>query len=249
MNKRSSQKMLKMSIVLTLLALALSACGGSKDDNKESSPSASAEVSASVEASASAEISAEVEAEIEVEAELSVEAELTVEADLSVEADMITDTEVPAGYKLFEDRTYGTSFQYPEDWTVQENVDGALALFLSPKESESDKFQENVSVIVEDLGGEKVTLDQYAEVSKQQLGAVITDFNIVTEEKGTLEDGEESYNLLYSGKQGDHKLTWQQVYMIVEGNAFVITYTAEPASFDKFVEAAGSIVESWTSYE
>ncbi|WP_239616158.1 DUF1795 domain-containing protein [Cohnella mopanensis] len=220
MKRNSSRKALKMSVALGLLALALSACGGSKDDKNNASPSASVSPSASASETPSASPSA------------------------SAEASPSASTEAAAGFKTFKDGTYGTTFQYPEDWTYQENIGGAIVAFLSPRENDSDMFQENINFLIQDLGGQKVKLADYVDATKQQLGALITGFKL-EDEGASSEDGVEAYNLLYSGKQGEYNLKWQQSFAIIEGKAYVITYTAEEGSFDKFVDQAGSIAESW----
>jgi len=115
-------------------------------------------------------------------------------------------------------------------------------MFTAPLEGTDDQFAENVSVIVEDLGGASVTVEQYAEISKKQLETVITDFKIESEEK--VDEG--AYGIYYTGKQGKLDLSWQQLFLIEDGLAYVFTYTAEPGSFEKFGEAAGQIIDSWT---
>jgi len=48
----------------------------------------------------------------------------------------------------------------------EENLDptGSLATFVSPRQSGSDVFQENLRLIVQDLTGKNVTLDEYTEL-------------------------------------------------------------------------------------
>ncbi|TVY01331.1 DcrB-related protein [Cohnella terricola] len=219
--KKSSKKMLKMSIALGLLAMALSACGGnSKEDKNSASPSVTPSASASETPSAS--------------------------PSESPKESKSAGSEVPAGFKLYEDKTFGSTIAYPEDWTVQENIPGVIAVFLSPRENDSDMFQENVNFVIQDLGGQEVTLEQYVELNKQQLGVVLADFKVEGEETGALEDGTPAYNIVYTGKQGESTLKWQQAYTIMDGKAIVITYTAEPASFDKYLDQASEIIDSWT---
>lgn len=231
MKRKPSKQVLKVSIALGLLAMALSACGGSKDDNKDASPSASASVSASASPSASASETPS--------------ASPSATASASVEASAPA-SNVAAGFKLFEDKTNGTSIQYPEDWTVQENIGGALVAFLSPTESGNDKFQENLNIVVQDLGGEEVTLEQYAEVTKQSLSQVITDLEIVSAEMASGDDGQDVYTMEYTGKQGEFELDWKQAFTIAGGKAYVLTYTAELANIDAFADVVGPMAESWT---
>jgi len=225
--KKSSKKMLKMSLALGLLAMVLSACGGnSKEEKNSASPSASPSAVTSETPSASP-------------------SESPSESPNASES-ASAGSEVPAGFKLYEDKTFGSTIAYPEAWTVQENVPGVIAAFLSPRENDNDMFQENVNFVIQDLGGVEVTLEQYVDASKQQLGALIGDFKVESEETGALDDGTAAYNVIYTGKQGELVLQWQQAYVIMDGKAIVITYTAEPDSFDTFIDQAAEIIDSWT---
>ncbi|RKP50101.1 hypothetical protein D7Z26_20035 [Cohnella endophytica] len=223
MKKKPSNQLLRTSIALAVLALALSACGGSKDGKNEASPSAS---SASPSASASPSESPSESP--------------SPSAEASAPA-----SDVLAGFKLFEDKSNGTSIQYPEDWKLVENAGGAIAAFLAPAEGDNDKFQENVNIIVQDLQGQDITLEQYAQISKDQINQLITDAKIVSGETFKADDGTEFYSLIYNGKQGEYTLTWQQVFAIANGKAYIMTYTAEPDSFDKYVDTVGQMADTW----
>ncbi|BBI31446.1 PsbP-related protein [Cohnella abietis] len=216
MKRNSSRKALKVSVALGLLALALSACGGnSKEEKNSPSPYVSASPSASATSSESPSASPSSEAS------------------------------VAAGFKLFESKENGTSIQYPESWTTQENIPGAIIAFLTPLEGENDKFQESVNIVVQDLGGQAITLEQYGELSKQSLPQFITDMELIDAELAKTDAGTEFYTLEYTGKQGAFDLHWRQIVTISGGKAYILSYTAEPDSFDKYVETVGTMVDSW----
>ncbi len=228
--KKPSAKLLKMSLFLALLALALSACGG-KNEKGGASPSASPSASASESPSSSPSASA---------------SESPSASPSASEETNEPAQEVPAGYKLFEDKVYGTTLQYPEDWELQEGVIG-IAVLLAPLEDANDTFRENINFIIEDLGGQSITAKDYLELTKEQLssGELIQDFALVDEDVST-EEGEDAAYMAYTGKQGDLELTWMQVVQIQEGKAYIVTFTATNDSFDKYVDQAGEIVDSWT---
>src|SRR5437867_13217946 len=64
-------------------------------------------------------------------------------------------------FKTYENKDYGVSISYPADWTVQENFQGTIALFASPKETSMDLFQENVNLVAQDLSANPMNLEQY----------------------------------------------------------------------------------------
>jgi hypothetical protein len=117
---------------------------------------------------------------------------------------------------------------------------------LSPLEGDKDKFQENVNIVVQDLGGQEITTEQYAEVTKQSLGQVITDLKIASGDLVLADDGSEVYLLEYSGVQaGSDVLNWKQAFTISGGKAYILTYTAEAANADAFAEEVEAIADSW----
>ncbi|MFC5470156.1 PsbP-related protein [Cohnella suwonensis] len=224
MRNRQPKNGIKIAFALGVLALALSACGGNdKKEESSPSPSASASPSASVAASPSASPS---------------------ESPSASAASPSSASEAGStGMQHYKGEL--TSIDYPSDWTLVENVGGAVAAFMSPKDGDDDKFQENVNVVVQDLEGQDVTLEQYAQITKDQIGQLITDAEMIGEESMDADDGTKLYSLLYSGNQGEFNLNWQQVFTIVDGKAYILTYTAEPDQFDKYVETVGTMADTW----
>ncbi|QTH41741.1 hypothetical protein J4772_30115 [Cohnella sp. LGH] len=232
--KKSSANLLKTSLFLAILALALSACGGKGDKNDASpsaSPSASATSSESPSASPSESPSASPSA--------------SPSESPSAEASQPAAEGVPAGYKLFEDKTFGTTIHYPEDWTLQENLVG-IAIFLAPLEGADDKFAENVGFIIEDLGGQAISAADYLEITKQQLPNMLEDFEIVEEGAAPAEEGIDGSYIIYKGTQNGNELSWLQTIEVSDGKGYIMTYTASRDSFDKYLDQVGVIADSWT---
>lgn len=84
------------------------------------------------------------------------------------------------------------------------------SFFLFTKQtSATDDFKENINLIVQDLGGQKISLKQYTELSKKQIKQLITNSKLIKSEKQTLHN--KTFNeFLYTGEQGQLKLTFHQ---------------------------------------
>ncbi len=122
-----------------------------------------------------------------------------------------------------------------------------IPVFMAPLENNKDKFSENINFIIEDLGGQDITLADYAKITKQQLEQYIEDYVFENEAFATAGNGKEYFNLIYKGKgEGGKKLKWLQSITISSGKAYVVSYTAEENSFDKFFDQAREIAASWT---
>ena len=59
------------------------------------------------------------------------------------------------------------TIKYPSEWSKSEQ-NGYVA-FLSPADSASDTFRENVNVMVQDMSANPMTLDQYTALTKGQI--------------------------------------------------------------------------------
>jgi hypothetical protein len=132
----------------------------------------------------------------------------------------------------YTNRNYGFSIQYPSSWEMREKFMNTEVIFLSDAENANDKFQENVNIAVM-----RVPANTKFEAAKddtiQQLGRMITNFHLEAERPVTLA-GREAYALVYTGTMGQFQFKWQQIFMVANGCAYAITYTAEEKSYNKF---------------
>src|SRR5690349_12212069 len=89
-------------------------------------------------------------------------------------------TEAPphGGWKMISEKDF--TVQYPPTWTLDQSGQYGSKFFLfSQVENDSDKFKENINLITQELNGQRINLDQYAELSKQQLSSMITNAKIL----------------------------------------------------------------------
>jgi len=152
--------------------------------------------------------------------------------------------ELTKDFLTYENPTHGIRIKYPKDWTMQEGFMGTVVVFLSPKADASDVFQENLNVGVEDLSGVSITLDEYTELTIDQMGQFITDFTVIESGKTTLA-GNPAYKIVYTGSQAQYSIKWMQIWAIKDDKAYLITYTAETDSFSDFLEIVEAMISSF----
>jgi len=134
---------------------------------------------------------------------------------------------------------------YPSDWDVDTSGRMGTNFFLfSPLSSQTDQFKENVNLIIQDLTGYNLTLDQYVEISEKQLETMIPDGKIYSNER-IKNDQSEYQKIIYSGKQGAFDLKFEQFYWVIRDNAFVLTLTCEKDQFDGYQEIGEKILNSF----
>lgn len=136
--------------------------------------------------------------------------------------------------------------QYPASWTIDTSKKlGADFFIFSPKENDSDKFRENVNLIVQDLSGQNIDLDKYAQISEGQIKELATDGKIYESKKITTAKTE-YYKIIYSMTQSVFKLKIEQYYLVKNDKAFVITFSSEFDKFDVFKIVGEEILNSFT---
>ncbi|WP_310430263.1 PsbP-related protein [Chamaesiphon sp. VAR_48_metabat_135_sub] len=138
------------------------------------------------------------------------------------------------------------SLQYPNDWDLAESEGiGAVFVILAPLESKEDKFRENVNLVIEDLKGQTIDLDRYAKLSKGQLKAALTNFNLIDSQKKS-NGGREYFKAIFTWDDAPFRLKVEQYYWIVDGKAYVLTFTSEQDKFANFSETGEKILNTFT---
>ena len=138
------------------------------------------------------------------------------------------------------------SLQYPVDWDFSESGGmGAVFVILAPLESKADKFRENVNLVIEDLKGQSIDLDRYAELSKGQLKAALTNFNLIDGQKKNNRN-REYFKAIFTWDDAPFRLKVEQYYWVVDGKAYVLTFTSEQDKFADFSETGEKILNTFT---
>ncbi|GEM_PF-1969429 len=147
-------------------------------------------------------------------------------------------------YRIYENTRFDFSLEYPADWVIREDFMGILFVALAPLEDAADLFQENINVGAEDIGDMQVGLAAYHALGLRELENYITGFNLLISDEAIIA-GRAAKIAIFSGRQGDLDLKWLQGQVLHRGLAYTITYTAEPAKFDKYLPAVLSVFNSF----
>jgi hypothetical protein len=121
---------------------------------------------------------------------------------------------------------------------------GTRFILFSQLTSKNDQFKENVNLIVQDLTGHNIDLNQYVEISENQIKTMITDGNIISSER-VKKDEKEFQRVIYTGKQGIYDLQFEQYYWVENSNAYVLTLTCEITVFTDFKNTGEKILNSF----
>ncbi|MBK8442240.1 MAG: hypothetical protein IPL35_01995 [Sphingobacteriales bacterium] len=137
------------------------------------------------------------------------------------------------------------AIKYPSNWEVNKSGQmGTSFILFSPLSNESDKFKENVNLLIQDLTGYDLNLDQYVEISEGQIKTMLTEGQIISSERKK-KDKQEYQKVIYTGKQGIYDLKFEQYYWVIDNQAFVLTLTGEKEEFDKYQDIGEKILNSF----
>lgn len=149
--------------------------------------------------------------------------------------------------KSYSNKNEGLRLNYPANWSLKENPAATVVVaFGSPKESASDTFVDNVNLSVSDLSSKpNMTLDELTDLWQKQTSASMSSGNYkIVAIKPTQLAGQDAKQLVFTYSLQGKDLKGMAVLSMKDKKAYVITYTAESASYDKFENDANSIVSS-----
>jgi eukaryotic-like serine/threonine-protein kinase len=135
---------------------------------------------------------------------------------------------------------------YPVGWLRESNssffdTSVVFIVFTSPKENESDKFQERVAIIVEE-SSQPLSLKQYSQQAVSQIEN-LSNF-ILSPPKPIILGHSDGKSVIYQGMDQNQKVMRQEVWTVNYQLIYRIIYTAEPEKFSKFLPQAEKMIES-----
>ena len=149
----------------------------------------------------------------------------------------------PSGWETFKNENY--SIQYPESWEL--NADGLMQtnlILFARAESLENEFRENINLLIQDMNGQGVSLQQFSQISVEQIQSMITNADVISSK--TKEGKNGTYQeVIFTGDQGIYELKWRQQYWVQDEKAYVLTYTATQETYDEFQKEMRRVMNSF----
>lgn len=148
------------------------------------------------------------------------------------------------GWVKYSDSDYVISF--PRGIKIEFNgAPGTRLMLITELENPKDSFRENIGLMSEINTNPHTKLEHYVTASQVKLNELINNFTLI-ESTRTKINGVETHKLVYSGRQGAYAIKWEQYIFLINGKAFILTYTSEFSSFGKFIDTFEKIASSLT---
>ncbi|MBR9979277.1 MAG: hypothetical protein KFH87_14430 [Bacteroidetes bacterium] len=136
------------------------------------------------------------------------------------------------------------SIWHPPDWAV--DTSGAIGtsfVLFAPADDEDNGFRTNINLILQNVAAFNLSLDQYVELSEEQIADIVNEANLLESNRATDEQGE-YHILLYTGKQQQSTLRFLQHYRLVGDFAYVLTLTCQEDEPDQYREIGERIMRT-----
>lgn len=163
-------------------------------------------------------------------------------ASFSLNPDKNSFTYAENQWKTLDDPLY--SLTYPGDWEL--NYTGQMGISMAavaPKESPSDRFRENVTLMIQEMKDDKTTLEAFVNQISEGTRSMIINSELVEnkEAKGSAGTYRE---IQYTGDQGGYELIYTQRFYLHKGKAFIFSFTAERSNYEKHKAMGFAILNS-----
>jgi hypothetical protein len=143
-------------------------------------------------------------------------------------------------WKTFEAIDY--SIQYPDNWSLDKSGRLGTEFFLfSELSSSSDKFKENINLIIQNIAGPDAILENYVAKSEKQ----IREMGSLQSSETINANGLTYQKLIYTSGQGNFKLKFEQYYIVEFSKAYILTLTTKEDEFDHYQEVGEKIMNSF----
>jgi eukaryotic-like serine/threonine-protein kinase len=134
--------------------------------------------------------------------------------------------------------------KYPQGWEL--NLDKDVLSFLAAPESDSDRFRENVNILIKDLSAEPTTMADYTRITKEWIASSKGELLL---EKEIALAGNPATEVVYILPKGvidpDLELMFHQVWIIKNEKAYLLTFCAEPDKYEQYEKEGAEIFKSF----
>ena len=154
-----------------------------------------------------------------------------------------TQEEIVKDWKTFENNNY--SIKYPPKWEFnQSGYMGTSFLIVSRQTSIRDFYQENVSLVEEDLSDGLIDLQTYVKSALANLEKNVEHFKIIKSELEN-KDGETYHKIIYVGIDTKNTVMVEQYYMIKNAKAYVLTFSCKVFEVKRYRPIGEAILNSF----
>lgn len=146
-------------------------------------------------------------------------------------------------WKTFDDRFY--TIKYPGSWELNTSGANNTSFILIAGGTENQPFRENINLIISKLPDPTVTIDFFAKASEQQIASNFEDSELIESTRVRTQKSEYQ-KMIYTGTKSGIDLKFTQHYWVIDGVAFVLTFSANRDKWDEYATEVEQIFQTLT---
>ena len=146
--------------------------------------------------------------------------------------------------QAYTNEQYNFSVDPPLGWTVDDTATFAVVYFSGPT---AEGLRVNVNIQVASLPT-TTTVEQYVSDAKQMLLIALDNYELVSERTRTINEVD-AYELVQTFTQEGIDIKTKQVGLVKAKKAYIITYTALPTTYQKYLSAFEYSIETFKILE
>lgn len=158
--------------------------------------------------------------------------------------------EQPEGWLTHSDTAAGGfALYYPGDWDLKLPGTSTRFFITSQKESDNDRFRENINCITRELGTKNFDIATAEETIKSSLAEKLTDFKIIKSMYITWNNAKTlrlEYTCVQESSGEKYNIHMLQYMSVINGVLYTFTFTAEDNSYGKY---AGTVLKIFRSMQ
>ncbi len=145
--------------------------------------------------------------------------------------------------QLYRDPRLKFSLRYPAGYTVK--TVGSAVVFSAPLSGRGDSFPESLNVVVVGMADYPGSVESFYLRSKKSLLESMPYLRIVDEDTAAMA-GRTAWRLHYTAMPNTTPFEFLQVMLENRGLAYLLTYTAQPGSYEEYLPAMEEILASFS---
>ncbi len=146
----------------------------------------------------------------------------------------------------YNNTVYGIRIKYPANWEktgTPDRITGNVVKFISPKETETDSYLENVNLIIQDLPENRTELEQFTNFYVDEIQQSDANTKILEQGQTQLRN-QPAYQVISTLEEEGVKIQRLQVWMVKNNKAYIMTYTADVAKYSEYLPTAQTMINS-----
>lgn len=160
----------------------------------------------------------------------------------SPEISIQSDFELPNDFLTYNN--YGVKIGYPNHWTKTDNpYEKVIVFFSSPLESSTDKFSENINIVIEDVSFYYSNLDEYKDYTIKNMPKFVKNFKLISSSRVAINELPAS-EMVFSSRQEGIDLKQLQITTIKDNKAYILTYSAESDNYAQYLDEVNNMINS-----